>query len=572
MAGGDIVSDQPKLGGVIHTYQKYDPKSFPSPTQPPPDVVSNAMEHMLRYGNMRQLTDEELARAIRLDPSQIKGLGPSLEALMAMLEERKRRILAKYETQSVQRQARKQFEKQAGKTSPPPPLQKQFDRAVRQEQIYDLERLFYAAGDDTSRFARQIVTLVERLGEKYQVDELAAKYTFTGRTEMSVPQAIETKQELEKIDELLKQLEEAMKTAQIAVIDMDLLEEFTEPGDLEKLAELQRMVEDYVRDLAERQGLTRDGKQYSLTPKAYRVFQGKLLERIFSSLQASRTGRHQGPIIGEGTVETQRTKPYEFGDSLAHLDIPQSFVNALLRGGPGLPVRLKQEDLVVHRTRNTPKCATVVIMDMSGSMRYDGQYVNVKRMALAIDGLLKTEFPGDYLQFIEMSTFGRPIPPGKIIEMLPKPVTIFDPWVRLKVDMSREEVSEQMLPQHFTNIQHSLQLARRFLATKDTPNRQVILITDGLPTAHLADNWLYMLYPPDPLTEQATMREGMLCKQEGITINIFLVPSWSQSEEDIRFAYRLAESTKGRVFFTAGKDLDRYVVWDYLNRRREIIA
>lgn len=566
------MAERTKLGGVIHTYQKYDPKSFPSPTQPPPDVVSNAMEHMLRYGNMRQLTDEELARAIRLDPSQIKGLGPSLESLMAMLEERKRRILAKYETQAVQREARKQFEKQAGKTAPPPQLQKAFDRAVRQEQIYDLERLFYAAGDDRSRFARQVVGLIERLGEKYQVDELAAKYTFTGRTEMSVPQAIEIKQELEKIDELLKQLEEAMKTAQIAVIDMELLEEFTEPGDLEKLAELQRMVEDYVRDLAERQGLTRDGKQYSLTPKAYRVFQGKLLDRIFSSLQASRTGRHQGPVIGEGAVETQRTKPYEFGDSLAHLDIPQSFINAMLRAGPGLPMRLKPEDLVVHRTRNTPKCATVVIMDMSGSMRYDGQYVNVKRMALAIDGLLKTEFPGDYLQFIEMSTFGRPMPPGKIIEMLPKPVTIFDPWVRMKVDMSREDVSEQMLPQHFTNIQHSLQLARRFLASKDTPNRQVILITDGLPTAHLADNWLYMLYPPDPLTEQATMREGMLCKQEGITINIFLVPSWSQSEEDIRFAYRLAESTKGRVFFTAGKDLDRYVVWDYVNRRREIVA
>lgn len=566
------MSDNPKLGGVIHTYQKYDPKSFPSPTQPPPDVVSSAMEHMLRYGNMRELTDEELARAIRLDPSQIKGLGPSLESLMAMLLERKRKILAKYETQSVLREARKQYEKQAGKTTPPPALQKAFDRATRQEQIYDLEKLFYAAGSDTSKFARQIVTLIETLGEKYQVDELAAKYTFTGRTEMSVPQAIEIKQELEKIDELLKQLEEAMKTAQIAVIDMDLLEEFTEPGDLEKLAELQRMVEDYVRDLAERQGLTRDGKQFSLTPKAYRLFQGKLLERIFSNLQASRTGRHQGPVIGEGAVETQRTKEYEFGDSLTHLDIPQSFVNALIRGGPGLPVRLKPEDLVVHRTRNTPKCATVVIMDMSGSMRYDGQYVNVKRMALAIDGLLKTEFPGDYLQFIEMSTFGRPLPPGKIIEMLPKPVTIFDPWVRMKVDMSREDVSEHMLPQHFTNIQHSLQLARRFLASKDTPNRQVILITDGLPTAHLADKWLYMLYPPDPLTEQATMREGMLCKQEGITINIFLVPSWSQSEEDIRFAYRLAESTKGRVFFTAGKDLDRYVVWDYLNRRREIIA
>ena len=81
-------------------------------------------------------------------------------------------------------------------------------------------------------------------------------------------------------------------------------------------------------------------------------------------------------------------------------------------------------------------------MDMSGSMRYDGQYVNVKRMALALDGLIRREYPGDYLQFIEMFTFARPTPPGKIVELMPKPVTIFDPWVRLKVDMSRDDVSE----------------------------------------------------------------------------------------------------------------------------------
>ena len=128
-----------------------------------------------------------------------------------------------------------------------------------------------------------------------------------------------------------------------------------------------------------------------------------------------------------------------------------------------------------------------------------------------------------------------------------------------------------ILHHHFTNIQHSLRLARQLLANQSTPNRQVFLITDGLPTAHFEDSMLYMIYPPHPRTEEMTMREGMLCAKEGITINMFLVPSWSQSEEDIRFAYRLCESTKGRVFFTAGKDLDRFVVWDYLTRKREIL-
>ncbi|MDX1945597.1 MAG: hypothetical protein SFU86_09315 [Pirellulaceae bacterium] len=561
------------LGGIIHTYQKYDPVNLPAPTQPPPDLVSPALEHMLMFGNARELTDAELARAVHLDPSQIAGLGPSIDALRAMLLERKRKILAKFETKTVQNEAKRQYQRAGQKVAPPEDLKKPFERAFREEQIRDLETLWYAADDDRSRFARQLVTLVEHLGRKYQVDELAAKYAFTGRTSLSIDEALAVKDELEKIDTLLKQLDEAEKNAQIGLIDLELLEQFAEPGDLEKLAELQRMVENYVREMAERQGIEREGRKFRLTPQAYRLFQGRLLERIFSSLQASKSGRHQGPIVGEGAVELQSTKEYEFGDSLAHMDIPQSLVNAMLRkAGQGGPLRLTQEDIVIHRTRNNPKCATIVIMDMSGSMRHDGQYVNVKRMGLALEGLIRREFPGDFLHFLEMFTFVRPTPPGKIVELMPKPVTIYDPFVNLKADMSREDISEYHVPQHFTNIQRALSMSRQLLATQDTPNRQVILITDGLPTAHFEGPILRMMYPPHPRTEAATMREGMLCAREGITINIFLVPSWSQSEEDIRFAYRLAETTKGRVFFTAGRDLDRYVVWDYVKRKREIIA
>ncbi|MFO0906201.1 MAG: hypothetical protein U0939_24550 [Pirellulales bacterium] len=561
------------IGGVIHTYQKFDPRHFPSPTQPPPDLVSPAFEHLLQYGGYRPLTEAELARAIRLDPSQIAGLGPSLDALRAMLLERKRKILEKYETHGVQRAAGRAFEQTARTVQVPDELRKAFKQAVEAEQIYDLERLWYALGDDASPVARRMIGLIESLGEKYQVDELAAKYAFTGRTSLSVPEALQVKEELEKIDKLLEQLEEAQKTAQIAIIDMEMLSEFTEPGDMSRLEELQNMVENFVREAAERQGLQRDSNGvFQVTPQAYKVFQGKLLERIFANLQASRSGRHQGPIEGDGAVELQRTRPYEFGDSLTQMDIPQSFVNALLRTGGEFPVRLKNEDIVVHRTRNTPKCATVVVMDMSGSMRYEGQYINVKRMALALEGLIRSEYPGDFLRFFEMYSFAKACAPGQIVELMPKPVTLFDPIVRLKVDMSRDDVSESRIPPHFTNLQHALQLARQSLATVDTPNRQVIVITDGLPTAHFDGSWLYLLYPPDPRTETATLREAQLCRKQGITINLFLIPSWSQSEEDIRFAYRLAESTQGRVFFTAGRDLDRFVVWDYVQRKREILG
>jgi len=567
------MSTRERLGGVIHTYQKFDPVEFPSPTAPPPDMVSPAFEHLLMYGNTRRLTDEELARAVHLDPSQIRGLGPSIDALMEILRERKRKILETYETSQVEIEARDTFHHQAAEMKPPGKIAREFAHAVRDEQLYELEQLWYRAGREQGVFPRQLLQLVERLGEKYQVDELAAKYDFTGRQPMNVPQALEIKRELELIDKLLKQLEEAKETAQIGIIDMEELSQFVEPGDLDQLSVLQQQIQDYLREAAERQGLEQAQQGgFQLTPKAYRLFQARLLSRIFAEMQESRSGRHQGPIIGEGAVDLPVTKAYEFGDSVAQMDMPATLVNALLRDGPGVPVRFKPEDIVIQRTRNNPKCATVVLLDMSGSMRYDGQYINVKRMGLALDGLIRKEFPGDYLQFLEMYSLAKPRHISEIAALMPKPVTLYDPVVRLRADMSDPSISEHQIPPHFTNIQHGLQLARRFLAAQDTPNRQVVLITDGLPTAHFEGSMLYLLYPPSRKTEEATMREGQMCAREGITINLFLLQSWNQSEEDVRFAYRLAESTKGRVFFTAGRELDRFVVWDYLARRKQIIA
>jgi uncharacterized protein with von Willebrand factor type A (vWA) domain len=562
-----------RLGGIIHTYQKFDPVAFPSPTAPPPDLVSPAFEHLLYYGNMRRLTEEELARAVHLDPSQIRGLGPSLEALMEMLRQRKRKILETYETDRVQSVALHDYIDQAASMKPPSKIAKAFHEAVRDEQLVDLENLWYRSGDEHGLFARQVLQLTERLGEKYQIDELATKYDFTGDRAMTVPEALAIKEELEAIDKLLKQLEEAAKTAQIGLIDMEELARFAEPGDVRQLGELQQQVQEYLRQIAEQQGLEEAERGgFQMTPKAYRLFQSKLLTRIFEQLQASRSGRHQGPIVGEGATEMQHTRPYEFGDSVTHMDIPASFTNALLRSGPGLPVRLKAEDIVVHPTRNNPKCASAVLLDMSGSMRYEGQYINVKRMGLALDGLIRSEYPGDFVQFIEMYTFAKPRHISEIAALMPKPVTLHDPWIDKYADMSDPNITEMMIPPHFTNIQHGLQLARKFLTAQDTPNRQIMLITDGLPTAHFEGTILRLLYPPDPRTESATLREAQLCAREGITINIFLLASWNQTPEDVHFAYRMAESTKGRVFFTAGRELDRYVVWDYIARRKQIIA
>lgn len=559
-------------GGIVHTYQKFDPAKFPSPSEEAPDVVSPVFDHMLQFGSMREFSEEEIANAIKLDPGQFAGLGPSLDQLIKMLEERRQKILETYETDSVSKKVEKKFRKDAATTRPTGKQQKAFNRAIRDEQIYQLEHLWYQAERSDPKFASGILRVMESLGEKYQVDYLASNWDFTGKKSLSIPEAIEILDELKRIEELLKQLEDSKENAQLAIIDLDELSEFADSEAIENMKQFQEQVQQYLKDVMENQGITGKDGQVQLSPKAYKLFQGKLLDRIFSDLKASKSGRHQNSVDGEGAVETQRTRPYEFGDSVAQMDIPQTMINAMLRQPDKRPLRLHQDDIEIHKTRNNPKCATVVLMDMSGSMRYDGQYVNVKKMALALNGLITGEYPGDFLRFIEVATFAKVVPAGDLISLMPKIPTITDPVVRLKADMSREEMSEVHIPPHFTNIQHGMTMARQFLSLQDTPNRQVVLITDGLPTAHFEGSDLFMLYPPDPETEQATMREGMLCNREDITINIFLLPSWSQSHEDVQFAHRLAESTGGRVFFTAGKDLDRYVVWDYVNHRREIIG
>src|SRR5262249_7724252 len=199
--------------------------------------------------------------------------------------------------------------------------------------------------------------------------------------------------------------------------------------------------------------------------------------------------------------------------------------NALLRNGPGVPVRMKPEDIEIHRTRNNPKCATAVLLDMSGSMRYGGLYVDVKRMGLALDGLIRSEYAGDFLQFIEMYSFAKPRHFSEIVQLMPKPVTVHNPVVWIKANMADPNVSEMMVPPHFTNIQHGLRLARQFLSVQDTPNRQVCLITDGLPTAHFEGSVLHLRYPPHPSTEEATPREGLLSARDGVERHTCLVSS-----------------------------------------------
>ena len=562
-------------GGIIHSYLGFDPVKFPSPTAPPSDAVMDAaMDHLMHYGSYRSLTDEELANAIEIDPSQISGLGPSIDSLIALLEERKRKILETYDPSPALVDAQDDYVEAVASIDPPTDLMKQvFDRAVGMDSIPALESLWYQVGGERSPLGPDLMRLISNLGTRLEIEQMLAMYLFTGSEVVTPSEAVEIKEMLDQIEALLEQLREARKNARVGIIDMEALRSFVDEASVEELQGMQKQIQDMVREQAEQAGLEAGPEGYQLGSQALRTIQGKLLDEIFSELEASRSGRHDGPVVGEGAVELQQTRPYEFGDSAVHLDISQTLTNAAIRSrSMDRGFSVGSDDIEIHETRNNPKAATAVIMDMSGSMRSGGQYVACKKMALALDGLIRREYPGDHLSLIEMYSFAKLRHVSELPEMMPKPVTIHDPVVRLRVDMSNPDVSEMMVHPHFTNIQSSLVLARRMLAGQDTPNRQIMLITDGLPTAHFEDEQLYLLYPPDPLTEEATMREAHRCAKDDITINLFLVPSWSQNSEDIAFAHRLAEVTRGRVIFTAGNDLDRFVLWDYMQQKRRIIG
>ena len=533
------------------------------------------MEHMLTYGSMRELTDEELARAVHLDPSQIAGLGPSLEALMELLRERKRKILETYETQAGEAEAAGRFhEIGPRRCSRPRSWQERFRQAVKEEQLYDIERLWYRVDDERSPFARQL-RAVDRPAGRQVPGRRVGRQVRVHR-----PHADDRPQGHGDQGGTGRDRPPAQATGRSGQDGADRRDRHGGPGRVRRAGRHGEAQRAGPADRAvsratwpSSRGWSKTAQGYRLTPKAYRLFQGRLLERIFSSLEASRTGRHQGPIVGEGAVEMQQTKPYEFGDSLANMDIPGSLINAMLRDGPGLPMRLRPDDIV---DPSHPQHAQVRHRRALGHERLDALRRPVHQR--------QADGPGP----------GRPDPPriSRRLAAVHRGLHLRQAAAAGRDRHADAQAGDDLRPggaaagRHERRADERVADSRRtsptsstacnwpgrLLAAQDTPNRQIILITDGLPTAHFEGQDLYLLYPPDPRTEEATMREGQLCRREGITINIFLLQSWWQSSEDVQFAQRLAESTAGRVFFTAGKDLDRYVVWDYLKRRREILA
>jgi uncharacterized protein with von Willebrand factor type A (vWA) domain len=360
-------------------------------------------------------------------------------------------------------------------------------------------------------------------------------YGFEGDQPLSMGQATSVMQELGDLDQLEQMLRGASNPGALAEVDLDRARELL--GDdaaksLDRLARLAKQLED--AGLLER----REGR-FELTPRGLRKIGQNALSQLFSKMAKDKLGRHETVRQGVGVERTYDTKAYEFGDPF-NLDIQRTVRNAVQRGGAGTPVRLTPDDFEVERTEHLTRSSTVLMLDLSLSMPMRDNFLAAKKVAMALHSLISSQYPRDYLGLVGFSEVARELKP----EQLP-------------------EVSWDFV--YGTNMQHAFVLARRMLA-RQSGTRQIIMITDGEPTAHLlAGGEPFFQYPTHPATRDATLAEVNRCTREGITINTFMLDA---SRALRHFVEKMTELNRGRAFFTSPETLGDYVLVDFIEHKR----
>jgi len=308
-----------------------------------------------------------------------------------------------------------------------------------------------------------------------------------------------------------------------------------------------------------------EGKYY-VTPKGIRRVESKALEELFQIARKDKLGKHETEFRGAGQTVHEESKPYEFGDPVSNLNMHETLKNALVRQGGGSPVHISEEDLVVYDTEYQTSCATVVLLDMSGSMTRFGKYGQAKKVAMALQSLVRSRYQGDFLQVVGFYTYASPLTERQLLSSAPKPVSMYDPRIRLRINLDRPP---RFVPEHFTNIHAGLQFARRILRRHPAQNKQIIIVTDGEPTAHIEGREIVMIYPPAEQTARLTLAEAKRCSDEGLTISSFALIEDYFYLGLVNFVERLAQVTHGVAAFCNSDDLGNMVLESFVGGRKQ---
>jgi uncharacterized protein with von Willebrand factor type A (vWA) domain len=343
--------------------------------------------------------------------------------------------------------------------------------------------------------------------------------------------AVDAMERLHDYEELDRAMRGDYAGASIDDVDEDAVRRTlgdTHAQDLRRLKQIERMLED-AGLVRRRQG------RLEVTPRGARKLGERALTRIFDELQRDREGIHEARDTGGLAEPTGATRPWTFGDH-GQLSVQRTVFNAVVRSTPGEPVRLAPSDFEVIEAEQRTETATALLLDLSFSMPLRGHFIHAKKMALALHALIEGRYPHDTLYLVGFSDYARRLQP----EDLAAP--------------GFERV-------YGTNMQHAFMLANRLLAQHPRATRQVIMVTDGEPTAHLEGEQAFFSWPPVPETIELTLAEAMRLARSGVRLNIFML---EESEGLARFMQRLARVTKGRVFQIDDDRVGEFVVRDYV--------
>ncbi|HEY7827759.1 MAG TPA: hypothetical protein VIB99_05965 [Candidatus Limnocylindrales bacterium] len=372
-------------------------------------------------------------------------------------------------------------------------------------------------------------------------DGLGERFRFSGEEELGLEGALGQLETLGRLEALEGQLGDVESASDLARIDPGQLTELLDEDSARDL----RSLDELAGRLEAAGYLTRDGENLELTPRGSRRIGQKVLDDLFARLRSDAFGEHRIDRAGRSGERTEGTKPFEFGDPF-DLDLRETLANALQRPenapsarGRG-PVRLAAADFAVHRSQESTRTSTVLLLDMSRSMLLRGCFVAAKKVAVALDTLIRTQYPRDDLAVIGFAYYARELRPGSLAELS---------WHGYE---------------YGTNLQHGLLLARRILARSGAANRQIVVITDGEPTAHFQDGQVEFNYPPTRRTIEETLREVQRCTKAGITINTFML---ERSRALTDFVAQVTRLNRGRAFFAEPEHLGEYVLVDFVRGR-----
>ena len=404
------------------------------------------------------------------------------------------------------------------------------------EQREELRNLMSQMLDDTD-LQWQMDRLSERLQRAYPGMDWDGSQQFSGDRPMPFGEALQSIQELNDLDNLEQFLNNASSPAALQEVDLDAVRRMLGDVSAESLDRLSKLTETL------RQAGLIDQKEgrLELTPRGLRSIGKEALRDLFGRLERDALGQHRIERIGAGHERAHETKAYEYGDPF-HLDLQGTLRNTLRRQGGGLPLRLHPDDFEIDQTEQLTRSSTVLMVDLSLSMPMRDNFLPAKKVAMALHALISSQFPRDYLGLVGFSETAREIRH----EQLP-------------------EVSWDFV--YGTNMQHGFALARGMLA-RQTGTKQIIMITDGEPTAHVqSDGEVFFSYPPAYATLEATLREVLRCTRDDIRINTFML----DADGGLRgFVEQLTQINKGRAFFTSPETLGEYVLVDFLEHKRSL--